>query len=904
SVLPGAPSAVSFTNPANPSTTVNGLSAGTYFFVWTISNNVCADSRDTVQVIVYPPAKGGLLRADEFVCVISNSGNITLSGFTGTIDHWEISVDSGSTWTTVLSTKNVYPYANLNTTTLFRVLVSSGSCNSVYSNTVKINVNTATVAGKLSTPSVKVCATYNNGDLLLSGYSGTILQWEYSADDGKNWDSVKLSTGIYSYQNLVNHSMFRVLVQNGVCPALYSDTVRIDIDAATIAGTLTGAATICNGNNSGRMQLTGNTGKVLHWESSTDNGISWNLIATTAYFYDYTNLNTTTLFRVLVQNGVCGMVYSNMVLITAIQPVSVANAGPNQVLCHSDFSTILEGNTPVSGTGKWTMLKGPAAVSFSDPTSARTVVNGLIAGRYLFAWTISNGICPSSESTVTVDVDNIRSNFRIAAIYDCGKTTFRFLDSSRAVFGIRERGWSVNPGDTIRDMNTVQTYLKEGKYFISLTVISNTGCASTASANFPVSVYEFPKADINAISDACKSQLLQLSPTVNSKDSILYLLWNLGNGQKTRVTDPRAQYNIEGEYTVKLVVSTINNCYDSAYKQIVIHPNPVITVSADQRVCRGDSLQLKADGAISYIWKDENNNVLCSSCASATIRPVGSASYKVIGVNAFGCTETASTNVRVIQPFKITATPLDTICMGDTKRIFVNGAQVYNWQYDPSLSSTIVPNPYVSPRVTTTYRVTGKDLYNCFADSASIKITVGNPTDISIGRDTVILTAAPIELHATASMQNIRKWQWKGNATFSCLNCSTTVAKVVMDEVLTCTATNVYGCVSVDTIQIKTFCPGAEVFIPNAFSPDGDGINDKLYVQGRGLKIIKSFRIYNRWGELVFEKINFMPGDAANGWDGKVRGKAATPDVFVYVCEAVCDRGVPALFKGNVAILK
>ena len=103
---------------------------------------------------------------------------------------------------------------------------------------------------------------------------------------------------------------------------------------------------------------------------------------------------------------------------------------------------------------------------------------------------------------------------------------------------------------------------------------------------------------------------------------------------------------------------------------------------------------------------------------------------------------------------------------------------------------------------------------------------------------------------------------------------------------------------------LRTFCSGSEVFIPNAFSPDGDGINDLLLVQGVGIKLIKSFRIFSRWGELVFEKSNFYPGDRSAGWDGKVRGKMATPDVFVYICEAICEKGTPAIFKGNVAILK
>jgi gliding motility-associated-like protein len=324
----------------------------------------------------------------------------------------------------------------------------------------------------------------------------------------------------------------------------------------------------------------------------------------------------------------------------------------------------------------------------------------------------------------------------------------------------------------------------------------------------------------------------------------------------------------------------------------------------DQILCSGDSLTLYASGASSYIWKDLNNNVICANCTTTTVKPNKSTSFQVIGFSEFGCSNIASTVIRVIQPFKLLVTSPDTICVGDSKRLLVTGGSTYNWRADPGLSNINSATPIVSPKSTTTFHVTAKDSYKCFTDSADIKIVVGKPTPFNIGMDTAVLSGTPVQLHAFSNSNDIKKWQWRGNATFSCLSCEAPTAKVIFDECLNCTATNIYGCVSTDTVCIKTFCPTSEVFIPNAFSPDGDGINDVLIVQGRGLKMVKSFRIYNRWGELVFERSNFYPGDASSGWNGKVRGSMPSPDVFVYVCEVICERGVPATFKGNVAIIK
>jgi gliding motility-associated-like protein len=277
----------------------------------------------------------------------------------------------------------------------------------------------------------------------------------------------------------------------------------------------------------------------------------------------------------------------------------------------------------------------------------------------------------------------------------------------------------------------------------------------------------------------------------------------------------------------------------------------------------------------------------------------------VIGYNQYGCSQIANTNVKIVQPIKIVASLIDTLCQGTSIKLKVAGADTYTWMPDAGLSNYNSANPIASPLITTIYTVVGKENHACFTDTARIKLVVGTPTAFSIGTDTVVQSGVGFKIMANSNeLQNIRRWQWGGSATFSCINCQTTIAKAIYDAAINCIATNIYGCTSTDTIEIKTFCPNSEIFIPNAFSPDGDGINDILFVQGSGIKLIKSFRIFSRWGELVFERTNFQTGDPSNGWDGKIRGKAASQDVFVYICEAICEKGTPATFKGNIAVLK
>ena len=80
-------------------------------------------------------------------------------------------------------------------------------------------------------------------------------------------------------------------------------------------------------------------------------------------------------------------------------------------------------------------------------------------------------------------------------------------------------------------------------------------------------------------------------------------------------------------------------------------------------------------------------------------------------------------------------------------------------------------------------------------------------------------------------------------------------------------------------------------------------MNDIFYPRGSGLFRIKTMRLFNRWGEVVYEKSNFMPNDASAGWDGTYRGQKLNTDVFVYTVEIICDNSSTLIFKGNVALI-
>jgi gliding motility-associated-like protein len=115
---------------------------------------------------------------------------------------------------------------------------------------------------------------------------------------------------------------------------------------------------------------------------------------------------------------------------------------------------------------------------------------------------------------------------------------------------------------------------------------------------------------------------------------------------------------------------------------------------------------------------------------------------------------------------------------------------------------------------------------------------------------------------------------------------------------------NAGGCLARDKVNVFVVCNGGNLFVPNTFSPNRDGMNDLFYPRGSGLFKIKTFKIFNRWGELMFEKNSFNANDPAFGWDGTFKGRELNVDVFVYVVEVICDNNAVIQYKGNVALVR
>jgi gliding motility-associated-like protein len=225
------------------------------------------------------------------------------------------------------------------------------------------------------------------------------------------------------------------------------------------------------------------------------------------------------------------------------------------------------------------------------------------------------------------------------------------------------------------------------------------------------------------------------------------------------------------------------------------------------------------------------------------------------------------------------------------------------WTPSTGLSNASIANPVASPLVTTTYTVTGFDQYRCFSSSADVTITVYEPPVINAGRDTTINAGSAAQLLPTLS-GSISSLLWTPATGLSCTTCPNPVATPLKTTTYRLTARNPGVCISTDEVTVVVLCDKNKIFIPNAFTPNGDNLNDLFYISGTGITSVKSFRIYDRWGNKVFERTNFDANDPAFGWNGIYKSQEVAPGVFNYIAEIACSDGSTIPVQGNVTVIR
>ena len=343
--------------------------------------------------------------------------------------------------------------------------------------------------------------------------------------------------------------------------------------------------------------------------------------------------------------------------------------------------------------------------------------------------------------------------------------------------------------------------------------------------------------------------------------------------------------------TYKVTITDSSGCiYDTTVTLTSPKP-PIIKVTpASDSICVKGSAIITASGATSYSWSP-SAGLSCTNCTSPTASPGITITYTVVGDSA-GCVNKDSVTITVNNPPTILVTPPhDTICFGGSASLSATGAASYIWQPATGLSCTNCPNPSASPSSQITYTVTGTDLHGCVS-TATASVYIAGPVATACC-DTTILAGGSASIGTTTSGTS---YAWSPVGSLGCSTCFVTSASPIATTTYTLVVTFNNGCKAEDsvTVQVKG-CDN--VWIPNSFSPNGDGKNDMFGPKGECM-VNYSLYVFNRWGTLIYQSESGKP------WDGKVKGNLVQEDVYVYTVNVLNNTGNTISQTGRVTVIR
>ncbi|MET0394470.1 MAG: gliding motility-associated C-terminal domain-containing protein, partial [Chitinophagaceae bacterium] len=332
--------------------------------------------------------------------------------------------------------------------------------------------------------------------------------------------------------------------------------------------------------------------------------------------------------------------------------------------------------------------------------------------------------------------------------------------------------------------------------------------------------------------------------------------------------------------------------------------NLTVSVTNPAPICEGSSVQLEATGnATGYSWTSPSGSSTLSGAASATpmASPRSTTTYTVAATLGV-CTANESVTVTVL-PAPVADAGADIeICYGQNARLQGSGGITYSWTPATDLDDPAAASPQViKPPKTITYSLSVTDANNCASlTPGTVTVTVIPPIKVKvIPADTVVYAGVQFQLQATSIGTNYTWSPATGLSNPFIANPVVTAPLLVGAElVYTVTASTAAGCQGEGMARVRVY-EGPDIYVVTAFTPNNDGRNDVFIPIPVGIKQLNYFRVYDRWGKLVFSTTTLN-----KGWDGKIGGLEQASGVYVWMVEGVTDAGAVITKKGTVTLIR
>jgi gliding motility-associated-like protein len=467
--------------------------------------------------------------------------------------------------------------------------------------------------------------------------------------------------------------------------------------------------------------------------------------------------------------------------------------------------------------------------------------------------------------------------------------------------------------DTSINLFSTYSYLASGYFNVKLKAINANTC--TGERTQMVTVVPKPVASFTFPSPLCENQtpvaLTDRSYVPSGISTVNKWWWNI-NGNIAQVQTPVPATAPPGPLPVKLVVTTPEGCVsDTNTTTLNIRYAPVPAFGIGDLLCNNEIIRFtdqstmppnsNGETVTRWYWTFDNTINATTQNLSTSFN-AGTHKAQLIAESSIGCKSAGLERSFVINPKPIIKLDISDSCIlvPITFSAYAVSGNVVKWNWD--FSNAFIAGPSTVSTITKTFSYEGNWPITLIAlDANGCKDTLYRPYTVFdnksfAGKDTSAPYDEPIQLMATGEPN--MQYTWSPPTGLDHIDIKNPIATYNRDQLYHLYTITEKGCRKQTQIFIKRYA-GPELYVPNAFTPNNDGKNDRLKVIPTGISSFGFLAVYNRWGQMVYRTTNYN-----EGWDGTINGMKADAGTFVYTVQAVDYKGRPLVRKGTVVLIR
>ncbi|HTI08625.1 MAG TPA: PKD domain-containing protein, partial [Puia sp.] len=593
-----------------------------------------------------------------------------------------------------------------------------------------------------------------------------------------------------------------------------------------------------------------------------------------------------------------------------------------------------------------------AADTLYCPNAALPFTDSSQGNNLLYSWDFGdgspNGATPNPSHAYTTDGKYYSVKLKITDGTGCSdsvtRTNYIHIQSPIAAFTMQDSTgiciplattflpagqyydslyWDFGDGTTSTLDTTTHFYSSFNTFTATLNLKGAGGCISSTSRNIYIYNPATTASFTNDKTSGCDSFLVnfQINPPPYTRFTLAF---GDGAADSSNNKTPSHEYTFPSTYVPVLNLQDSSGCIvviKSSTGSVTVYGAIPFFNMNEKKFCDVGNvfftdITITNDKPVVMAWDFGDGGTATGTVGApdenpSHVYPAPGIFYPKLTLNtSHGCNESYTDTVHVYQtPHPLITLPspscVNALLQFQGSLVTPDLIDTVNWAWNFGNGQTSSDqNPQVTYPQAGPYTVSLRTFvsFGC-SDTISQPLTI-NPLPVIKGpKEITTPVGLPVTIPFTYS-SDVISYAWSPETNLSCTDCPNPVASPIFNTLYRITVTDSNSCVSSDSILVKTICNGKNYFIPNTFSPNNDGVNDAFYPRGNSLYNIQSMRIFNRWGQMVFERRNFPANSASDGWDGTYNNRPAPSDAYVYIIEVICENAQVIAIKGDVTLIR